>query len=328
MSEPLYEMSARLGWNTHYGEIIFDPEMPYLTFSLTPVFPYCSNKLADRGIVWDLWRLLESLRKPGAHYILNAECGYPPDAYIEEAVLVSHPDGNTVVWELDLGGLQPALEDVVTGEEGFIRLVFARDEYESDIRAMLREVQAAGNRTLPVEALSADDQAFLAQHMPNLHEVPLARFEPTVHGDIDLEEFAALDADAEWSRAPLFAPGTLLEIGLFGSELLRIDGQVERAWIGHWFTRWEALAAFRYWMKPVSRRYALRFRGIEASGDGDANEFVLLPGQDSEACHRAGEAFAEALRRGLGEGETAPGVKVRYVRCDLPQVSGGRRASP
>lgn len=324
MQEPLYELHARLGWNTHHNEIIVGPEMPYLIFSLTPVFPFCSDKLGDRGIVWDIWALMESVRKPGAHYVLNAECGYPPDAHIEQAVLVSHPDSNTVVWELDIAGLQPAIEDAITGEEGYIRLVFARDEYESDIRAMWREVQAASARTLPIEALRADDQAFFAQHFPDLHELPFGEFEPRVHGSVDLAEIATLDANAEWPRAPLLVPGTVLEIGLFGTELLRIDGQVRQDWIGRWFTRWVTLAAFRRWMNPVSRAYALRFQGIDGPGDGDPNEFVLLPGQDSAVCHRAGEAFAEALRHDLSEGETAPGVTVRYVRRGIPRA--GARA--
>lgn len=329
MQEPLYELPARLGWQKCYGEIIFHPDAPYLILSLTPVFPFCSDQLAERGIVWDLWRLMESVRSPGAHYILNSECGYPPDAYLEQAVLVSHPDRNTVVWELDIPGLRPALEEAVSDEEGHIRLIFTRDEYESDIRAMLRDVQMASRATVPVEApRNTYGHPFLVSNYPDLRQLPIGEVEPTVHGDLDLEEFAVLDAGAEWPRAPLFATGTVLEIGFFGHELQRLDGHVRHDWIGRWFTRWEVLAAFRRWIEYVSRRFALRWYGIQEAVCGDPNEFVLLPAHDSDACHRAGEAFADALRRALSEAETAPGVTVRYVRHDIAGVGTGTTPAP
>jgi len=315
MTKPFFETPARLGWRKRYGEVIFHPDAPCVTFSLTPVFPGCGDKLGEQGIVWDLWRLMESVRRPGAFSVINSECAYPPDAYIGTDVSVSHPDQETVVWELDCKGLSPALDDAFGHPDSFIRLVFERKAYEADVRAMLREVQKFARTPVPVADLAgAHNFGKLEKEYPGCRFVADFIFEPTVHGDCDAEEFCALDAEAEWPREPLFAPGTLIEIGLFGDRLLRIDGCLRHDWIGRWFTRWETLVAFRQWMSCVSRRWALSSNGITANMAADHNDFVLRPGQDGETCHRSGEAFAEVLRRCLSEGKTAPDVEVRYVR--------------
>ena len=324
MEKPFFEMPARLGWRKRYREIIFYPGAPSLSFSLAPAFPGCGDKLDERGIVWDLWRLMESVRRPGAYSILNCECGYPPDADLETHVIVSHPDHGTVVWELDCRGLSPALDDAFVHLDSFLRLVFEREAYEAEVRAMLREVQQTARTPVPVVDLSeAHGFGGMEKKYPGCRFVADYIFEPTVHGNCDAEEFCALDAEAGWLREPLFVPGTLLEIGFFGDELLRIDGCVHHDWIGHWFTRWEALVAFNQWMSCVSRRFALPSKGVKLNMSGDANEFVLLPGQDAENCHRSGESFVEVLRRCLGEGKTAPGVEVRYVRCEAPTAGTG-----
>lgn len=315
MNMPIFETPAHLGWRKRYGEFIFYPGAPCVTFSLTPAFPGCADTLRERGIVWDLWRLMESVRRPGAFPIVNCECGYPPDACLETDVLVSHPDDATVVWELDCKGLSPALDSAFVDLDGFIRLVFERKAYEADVRGMLREVQQTAHMPTPVADLAeAYDFASLAKVYPGCRFVTEYRFEPTVHGDCDAEEFCALDAEVDWSREPVFAPGTLLEIGLFGDRLLRIDGCPSHDRIGRWFTRWEALVAFRQWMSGVTRRWALSGNGITPDMPADHGDFVLRPGQDGEICHRSGEAFAEVLRRCLSEGKTAPDVEVRYVR--------------
>jgi len=314
MTKPFFEMPARLGWRKRYGEFIFYPDAPCVTFSLTPAFPGCGDKLGERGIVWDLWCLVESVRRPGAFSVINSECGYPPDAYIETNVSVSHPDDITVIWELDCKGLSPALDDAFVDLEGFIRLVFTRKAYETDVRGMLREVQNTARTPTPIADLAeAYDFEHLEKMYPDCRFVAEYRFEPTVHGGCDAEEFCALDAEADWPREPLFAPGTLLELGSVGDRL-RINGRPSHDWIGRWFTRWEALVAYHQWMGCVSKRRALTSNGITTNMVADHNEFVPHPGQDDETCHRAGETFADVLRRCLSEGKTAPGVEVRYVR--------------
>jgi hypothetical protein len=137
------EMPARLGWQLFFSEIIFD-DPPYLVLQAIPEFPGGSARLAERGIVWDIFRLIESVKRPGAHQLLTSDCGYAPDSYLNEAMLVSHPDADSVVWEIDIEGLRPALADNFEPVRyGFIRLVFRRDEYEADIRRLVLELQRA-----------------------------------------------------------------------------------------------------------------------------------------------------------------------------------------
>jgi hypothetical protein len=324
MEAPLIETSARLEWRLRYGEITFYPDAPTVSFSLTPVFPGCSDELAERGIVWDLWALMASVRQPGSYSILNSECGYPPDAYIEAQVLVSHPASEIVVWELDIKGLMPVLAEWVSEPDGFIRLVFVREEYEADIRAMLREVQQVyGSPVAVADLAGAYGYEHLGEDYPGIQSVVAAVFEPTIHGELDGEEFAELDAEAVWSREPIFLDATVLEIAFFEDQFFRADGEIRRDWIGRWFTRWAVLDAFRHWLAHVSRAFALRFACTDKEAqapEGIApNVFVLLPDLDIENCHRAGEYFAQTLQRSFREGNTAPGVTVRYLRLDLPR---------
>ncbi len=321
MRAPVFETTARLCWRLCHGEIMLDPEMPSVTYSLTPIFSGCSDRLAERSIVWNLWALLDSVRRPGGHDILTCECGYPSDARLEEAVLVSHPDDATVVWELDIQGLKPALADDLAGWGGFVRLVFQRPEYEADIRAMLREVRRTQGASIPVtDLVEVRGQGFLVENHPEIRHVVADLFEPTVHGDFDGEAFAQLDDEAAWPREPLFPPGARVEIGYFGNELCLVDGRASRVWIERWFTRWAVLDAYRQWGETFVRAYALPriYPGMKAPAGVADNEFVLLPGRDMETCHRAGEAFAAALRHSLEEGCTAPDVSVRYRGRELP----------
>ncbi|HNA28568.1 MAG TPA: hypothetical protein PLL19_03170 [Thiobacillaceae bacterium] len=323
MRAPVFEAPARLGWRLRHGEIMFDPELPIVTYALTPIFPMCADRLAERRIVWNLWALMDSARRPGGHDILTCECGQPPHARLEESVLVSHPDDESVVWELDIQGLKPALAEVPTDLEGFVRLVFRRPDYEADIRAMLREVGRVQGSSIPVAGLmEVRGQDFLVENHPEFRHVVADLFEPTVRGDYDGEALARLDAEAEWPREPLFPPGTRVEIGLFGGELCLVDGRASRLWIERWFTRWTVLDAYRQWGESFARAYALPklYPGMKAPTGVTDNEFVLLPGGDMKSCHRAGEAFKAALQRAFLEGSTAPGVSVGYRRLDLPGV--------
>ncbi len=323
MRAPVFEVPARLGWRLRHGEIMLDPDAPILTYSLTPIFSGCADKLALSDIVWNLWALMDSVRRPGAHDILTCVCGYPPDAHLEEAVLVSHPDDETVVWELDIQGLKPALAEVPTDLEGFVRLVFRRPEYEADIRAMLREVRRVQGASLPVtDLVEVHGYGFLVEYHPEIRHVVADLFEPTVHGDDDGAAFARLDAEADWPREPLFPPGARVEIGFFGDAFYMVDGRASHVWIERWFTRWAVLDAYRQWDDPFVRAFALPriYPGMKAPAGVARNEFVLLPGRDIETCHRAGEAFAAALQHAFLEGSTAPDVSVRYRRQELPRV--------
>ena len=323
MTEPLAEYVARLGWAKRFVELTFLPDVPTVSFGLMPVFPGCSARLAERDIVWSLWSLMDSVRRPGGHWILNGECGHPDDAGIGQPVCVAHPDERTVIWELDVSDLGVALDEPLAARRGFVRLVFDRAEYEAAVRAMLREVRATADTRVPFGELAGLHHSnLLASEYPASSDAVADVFVPAEHGECDAEELLALDIEAPWPREALFAPGTLVEIGLFGSDLHRVNGGPSQAWLGRYFTRWAALGAFRAW-SGFTRRGLLRTGGGRAVGD--PNELVFAPGSDPEECHRSGAAFAQALQRGFDEGATAPGVRVVYVRCDAPEAS--RRAA-
>ncbi len=319
MIEPFLDRPARLGWRKNFTQIIFDPDQPYVEFSLTPEFPWCSEELAKRGIVWSLRDLLASVRTPGAYQLVTCTCGYAPDAGLEERICVSHPDAESVVWEIDIKGLAPALADTLANIEGFICLRFVRDEYEVDIRAMLREVQETAYKPVSLAQMAAANGIeYLRSEYPACLSLPAEVFEPGERG-CDLEDFVVMDCEAPWGRKPVLRAGRLLEIGLFDDWLARVDGNVDKDWIGRWFTRWVTLAAFRTWDAYFFRRYGLNGVLLEAD-EVRPNGIVMSFNDALEACHVAGEHLAAAIQAQFDEGETAPGLVVRYVRFAPPMV--------
>lgn len=297
MTRPLFESAARLVWKQRFTGLVFYPDAPGVVFSFTPVFLGCTEDLAAKGIVLDLEGLLDSVRQPGGYFLLNSECGYPPDVGIEERVCVSYPDERSIVWELDCRGLAPVLDETWRRGDGFVRLIFDREEYESDVRTLLRTVQSTARAVIPFDELSfLEHGADLRKEYPHLSGAKADLFEPTVHGDDDIEGFLALDANAPWQREPLFPPGTLFEIGPFGHDWYRIDGQPRRTWIGRWFTRWQALDAWRQWVACMVAAH-------------DPEQRRLIENRRREE----GKRFAEVLQACFSEGMTAPNTTVRYV---------------
>jgi hypothetical protein len=202
-TRPALTLPSRIGWQIYYSEIIFD-DPPCLILQAVPEFAGGGNDLAERGIVWDVFALIESIKQPGAHQVLTADCGYAPDVYIEERVLISHPDHNTVIWELDIAGLRPALDKILIGDhEGFVRLVFAREQYETDIRALVQALQQAGRDPVPVTALDSRThglQRLLAGY-PACDSLSVDELEPDIKG-MALERLLELDAAEPWSSTP------------------------------------------------------------------------------------------------------------------------------
>jgi len=204
-TRPALTLPSRIGWQIYYSEIIFD-DPPCLILQAVPEFAGGGNDLAERGIVWDVFALIESIKHPGAHQVLTADCGYAPDVYIEESILVSHPDSNTVVWELDIAGLRPALDKTLIGDhEGFVRLVFAREQYETDIRALVRALQQAGRDPIPVTMLDSCTHGLerLLTGYSARDSLPVDELEPNVEGGMALERLLELDAGELWPRTPL-----------------------------------------------------------------------------------------------------------------------------
>lgn len=303
LSTPALELPVRLGWRFKYTEIIFwDP--PFLMIQATPDFPGCHAQLAERGIVWDFAALWHSIRQPGGYFLLTSDCGYPPDSGIEEHVLVSHPDAQTVIWELDIQGLRPALDESILPDEGFLRLVFVRDEYEADIRAMLSELRH--RMTTPVDPrtlANVHGLDHLLKEYPAMQTIHTGEFEPNT-GDGSLDWLLALDIDASCQPQPLWLQGTLIEFGCFGADLMAVNGDPRKAsWPTSYFTRWQALAAFKAWLAFVQR--------------GAKGSFVLRDGSDVGQCHAAGRRLAQVLQQCFAEGVTTPGVSIRYRECGL-----------
>ena len=176
----LATFNARLGYALQITEVIHDPIEPYAVFSLHPILPGLSNKLEARGIVWDLDYLIRSCQKQGEHFVLNSDCGYPPDSNLWDAVHVSHTSSNIVVWEIDATDCAAALDDDYAGRNGFIRYVFDRDEYEADVRSMLRVVQMRARTPVEREELGE-----LADGLPpQLQTLPAEEYEPNHGGDL------------------------------------------------------------------------------------------------------------------------------------------------
>jgi hypothetical protein len=253
--------------------------------------------------------------------LLTCDCGYAPDAGIEEAVLVSHPDARTVVWEMDIKGLRPALDDSCLPAQGFLRLVFPREDYEGCIGDMLRELRDWATRpNVPSDLSEVHGLEHLRKEYPDVLSVRADELEPNVQGWA-LERLLDLDLDEPRLRTPIWPKDTAIDIGFFdvgdGHELMAVDGEpLKAAWPGWYFTRWEALAAFRTWLATVHRGWSLPAGFVRSTGDG-RNRFVLLQARDQSKCHAAGRRLAQVLQECYDEGATAPGITVRYVDRDL-----------
>jgi hypothetical protein len=317
---PLHVLRGALGWRIRLSRIIFaDPV--FLVIQATPVFPGCAPPGANPDAVWDLAELLKSVRRPGACELFTCTCGDAPDAGIDGAVHVSHPDPHTVVWEMDVREMREVLDPILASEpEGFLRWVFDRADYEAGIRRFIRDFQQAARRSWPVHELPEDVEGifWLHQDHPQLDALPVQMLEPDGTG-LGLKELLTLDPDAVWTPEPLFPAGTRIEVGFFPDGdhdcLVRIDedGKQTLGWRDRGHTRREVELRFRDWMRQVdwAANHPGKLPGVSRY------RHVLRSEADRAPCHAAGRAFTEALAASLREGDTAPGVEVRYVERAL-----------
>ncbi|MFA7404909.1 MAG: hypothetical protein WC007_13020 [Pelobacteraceae bacterium] len=322
-TSPLAEMSARIGWRVRLSEIVFaDP--PYLIIQSVPEFTGCYGKLDELDILWDVHALINSVKRPGAYQLLTCKCGVASHAGLNEAVLVSHPDAQTVIWELDIAGLRPALNDSFADMAGgFIRLIFRREEYEADIRVMASELQNCG-RTI-FSAANETDLYGLSNLLdyygsPDISLIKVEEMEPGING-MELDELLKLDLNEPLSWEALWPSGSVVEFGFFpmndGHELMKVDGSCRgNGWPGRYFTRWQALPAFNAWLSFVQRSWGLG-DGLQAPSGAGRNEFLLLQETDRELCHEAGKRFAAVMQACCNEGATAPDVTVLYSETTL-----------
>lgn len=168
------------------------------------LFPGCETRLELRSDVLDLEVLWNSVERPGHYRILNCTCGYADDAEVGGGVRVSHPDAQTIVWEIDVSGLQGALTRSPPWSEtdGLLRLVFERADYEAAVRAIVKAAQARVAAPVPWDAIGHARHFDVAQarhEFPHVSVVPILYWNPEFDGD-DLERLQAMDADAPFQR--------------------------------------------------------------------------------------------------------------------------------
>ncbi len=231
---PLAELPARLGWRLErdfYWDAEGRPDSLILRFA--PDMPGVFAT-AGRDIVLDPHALYASARRPGGLDLLTCSCGIADDAGIQSPVFVSHPDAGTLVWELDIAGLGPALDEGWRGGAGYLRLIFKRQAYRASILDMVRAARAADGAPLPVEEL-----------------------EPDRRGDA-WERLLELDrAETLWTPEPLLPPGSVL--GVADDGRLWLDGQPWRGCPPRLFTRWAVYEAYQRDGEDLAERLRVAF---------------------------------------------------------------------
>lgn len=249
---------------------VIDDDPPSQVVRLIPVFPEIRADIeAKTTIVWDLPQLCESIRRPGGYHVLNCECGISDHSGLTGLAFVAHPDNETVAWEIDIPDHAPALHEGWHGQAGFLRLHFRRTDYETDIRAMLAAVLSAGSPELPVE-----------------------EYEPDNHHGEAYEHLQLLATANDWSRQPIFPPGSTLEF-LPRQQDVVLDSKPWRGYTPRLFTRWAIMQAYIHWTRLHWQDGQLRI-------------------DDPAVCEEAGREFVAALRQSYREGVTAPDVIVNY----------------
>jgi|CXWL01.1.fsa_nt_gi hypothetical protein len=316
---PLLILPARLGWKLGRSFIYGDggdkpPTDQELKF--LPALECGLQMAGEHGdIVLDLQSLFESARKPGGYWLLTCECGEADDADIHEPIFVQHLSPDTIVWELDIQGLRAALvkEMWLTHQEGYVRLIFDRNQYVADLRRMVVEVQQA-NKELELWGVAGrGDYGFV-------------------------EELLAFNFDEPIVAEPIFPPGSHLEFKLEGEEFCWLNGKRLFGWPPHYFPTWEINRIFKMWMEFFQRGYAFNSSGLPAQSGGlyllggteydaqivtgNLNQFYLLDESCRAACDVTGNELVEKLRVAINQGVSSSKIMVSYSPCVLPAHTG------
>ena len=233
---------VRLGYRLAFRPVDADP--PAQDVRLVPVFPEVRPDIGEATeIVWDLPQLCESIRRPGGYDVVNCACGLGDHSNLTSLAFVAHPDNDTVVWEIDIPGHRPALDERWQEASGFLRLMFLRADYEADIRAMLDAVVTAGTPELLID-----------------------EYEPG-RGGCAWEHLQELAAANQWSRLPILRPGSVLEFQIMRNRFLLLDGKPGNMYAPRLFTRWSVSAAFNRWTD-----FFLMGRDLEENQRGACDE--------------------------------------------------------
>lgn len=262
-------LGFRLGPPSVFGELEH-----YRCIRPIPVFPEARADIETKTmIVWDLLKLCASIRRPGGYSVVTCSCGDGGHAGLWSPIFISHPDDDSVVWEIDIPDCHPALDERWRGQTGFLRLCFRRADYVADIQAMLRAMVSAGQANPPVKEDDSDQDEEGSDEMAWKA----------------LEQLATAN---DWSRQPIFPPGTVLEFQPDQCDTL-LDGKPLRQYTPRLFTRWAVAQAYHRWTRLYWQ-------------DGQCRI------DDPAACDAAGRAFVAALRESFAEGRTSPDTVVTY----------------
>lgn len=179
-SQYLQVKDARFTGQIYFRLITFCPDDPDVDFCLLPDFPYsCQKKILKNEVVWDPLALHQSLLKPGYYYPFTCCCGVPDCAGINAPIKVSHPDDSSLLWDIDIEENASMLADNLPAGIRYIRLHFARREYELILQKMLQAILHAFTQTIPFEQLSHCVGAeSLTGIFPDRTSLPAGTFEP------------------------------------------------------------------------------------------------------------------------------------------------------
>ena len=173
-AEPTSTRDGVLDWQFCFDDLRHsDP--PSISIDLLPIFTgYDPAINEDACIVWDLHALVKSAQRPGKYYLVNCECGYAPCSEIYAGFHVTHPNAETVVWEIDTHILHNLLApEFRTETPHFLRLVFTRNDYEEKIFQLITAVQHYIATPFAVCDLPQNTQEILAQYFPTMKHIEL-----------------------------------------------------------------------------------------------------------------------------------------------------------
>lgn len=191
--KPVDTLIGYLEWHLHFPQVVFI-EPPYVDMQAVPHFPGCSENLQEQDIVWDIFALMESVKRPGRHYVFTCSCGTALDADLYQSIQVRHPDADTVFWDFDVQALGAALEERYSEyEHGFIRLVFARPAYETAIHGLFNALRSAGSTPLDISSLTdTRGLACLRREYPQMSLIQVEEMNPNSQG-LALERLLAMN---------------------------------------------------------------------------------------------------------------------------------------